>query len=333
MTNSKDTSNSITNWLDTLVQSGPAILDAMSIITGKRLSPNDEEELLQITDALLEQTRLFASHLAEIRRPTLNKDDVIKFVKLLDEYARALMPDIPSDIDAIDYLVQSIDPFSETIIEPLDPISVSYIECNQELRRLINDVYSLSRYDVLAAYLEDVDSFHEDIYSIAQLLFMKGKEYSEFLLKPHRRFTRKIAEKSMMIYGDVVGVFEKNVAIIRGLVEIVDMKKPDYNKLRSNTLGGNILYIRQRGYSKMVANCDLLMRNVIAHKSLYFVPSKYKFEFYDHRQDKNVTLSYREVVIKTQQLFGLLLSTNEWRKIVTAEYLKRIKNLLFITTN
>ena len=333
MTNSKDTSNPIKDWLDTLLQSGPEALDAISIITSKRLSPNAKKELLQNIDAFLEEIHLLVSRFAERHLPIINKHDVLIFGKYLDKNIRTFMPEIPSDINVIDYLVPRIDPPSSPSIEPLDPISLFYIESKHELRRLVNDVYSLSTYDVVDAYLDDVDNYHEDIFPVAQFLFMKGKEQSELLRKPRSRFTRNIVEKSMMIYSDIAGLFEKNVVIIRGLVEIVNMEKPDYNKLRSITLGRNIRYISDSGYSRIVDRCDLLMRNAIAHNSYYFVPSKYKVDFYDPGQDDNVAISYRDIVIKTQQLYGLLLSTAEWRAIITAEYLRSIKNQLFITAD
>jgi len=298
----------------------------LSILFGKTISPDVRQMISNFTEMALPKTTAFFGEVEEIKTTEDKPRQFIALNKVSSVFIRSIIPDVPEDKSALDYLIENLEP--KTTVPPAGYLAeTSYIEYRRLLSEIAQEVCSKITFTKTQEYLDSVYSAHEDILSTGQSVVTKLPIQHKVLNKARMRFTKKATESHIKIYDELAGQFEKGVAIVAGLLELLHGQSPEYLNIRKRGLANNLKKVEQSGYSILASNFDKLIRNAIAHKSYVFNPTKKTVQFSDSLSGHTRELTYREIAAITKELSALVLALNQLPTIISIEQLRDFKEM------
>lgn len=301
--------------------------DVLSKLFVKKLSPDVFQQLSDFAKMALPKTTKFMGELETIQTIESKPSRFIALYKAADAFLRSFLPDVPADKSALDYLIEDLQ--GRIALTPAGYlVETSYVEYRRLLSKLAQEVCSKTPAPKVHEYLDSVYSVHDDMLSVGQSFVIKLPSQHKALAKVRRRFTRRAAENHITIYGELAGYFEKGIAIVAGLIELLHDHSQKYLSIRRRGLATNLKTVEQSIYSILASNFDILMRNSIAHKSYIFNPTQNTVQFPDPVSNRTCELAYREIATKTKELSALVLALNQLTLILAVEQLRSFKGFV-----
>ena len=301
--------------------------DLLSILFGKKLSPDVRQQLSDFTKMALPQTTEFLGELAAIQTIENKPSQFIALYKAADVFLRSVITDVPSDKLALDYLIENLE--ARTTLPPAGYLAeTSYVEYRRLLSELAQEVCSKTPRPKVHEYLDSVYSAHDDMLSVGQSFVIKLPNQYKALTKVRKHFTRKAAEQYIAIYGELAGQFEKGIAIVVGLIELLQNHSPKYLSIRKRRLATNLKKVEQSSCSILASNFDRSMRNAMMHGTRFFNPVKNSVQFYGPGKKRAWELTYREIARKTKELSALVLALHQLPTILAIEQLRSFKGFV-----
>lgn len=293
-----------------IVQLMTALPNVLSTLLGKPISRELRAQIADITKnvaPVAARVRELRSRLSAIPPPGGEASDLRTVRSTFDQLLKSLVPDIPRDTLAIDYLIEHLDqrtplPSGSYLIETS---YLKYVDAISQVARKVAFERSFAEVD---GYLKSVFAYLDDVMSVGQSLVAKfPRQYAE-LSRPRRRFTEKQAERDIGTYAELAGQFEKGIAVLVGVIELSEGCQPDYVRIRKKRLASNMKTVQNTPYCVLTVGFDTSVRNAIAHKSLHLIPLKRTVRFYDPISEFASDLTYEQVHRKTRELSALAVA-------------------------
>ncbi len=133
---------------------------------------------------------------------------------------------------------------------------------------------------------------------------------TKVMAKPIKHWTSSTILKVNDTYRYLVGIYEKQIRIIRAIVEIVKGEDlSDYSKIHYDHLSNNIRAVTNSNF-KALADIDIVMRNALEHNSSY---PNYREKVVTYKDEANTKVrkkvyTYNEILEKTKNLFALVIA-------------------------
>lgn len=317
------------DFRNALIQLTEILPSVFSKMFARKISPKAFSQLPQLGEIASENVGGFLEVMREFQT-TQDKSKLISELRIrTDTLVRSVLPNAPNDKPGIDYLIEQLEGYAGPLANLGYFEETSYIDYRESLLELTRDIYLEKLCKELKTYKDTADSSSDDVFAIAQIFVTRFPSSFKLLDKPRKRFTIKTARDCISIYEDLSGQFEKNIAFVTGLIELLDGNVVSYPEIRRRGLAKNIGRVRESKYSILVSGFDKLIRNAIAHKSYVFNPNDNTVEFHDKMANIRSEISYKELVKKTKELSALVFALNELRSILVIHELRSISETLY----
>ncbi len=232
----------------------------------------------------------------------------LSFIGILDCMLKSILSpeiEIPEDKTFIESYIELLKGVLE---EPKDLEYIkqtSFTEYSNAMKRLVDDISQHGRLDKIDELYRD-PAMLEDLQVLMQSTNDKLIPLTKELNKPVKKLTKKKVERFISIYGEMAGLYEKQIRIVVALIEIKDgVDKPDYNRISSNSLRNNVDKVKKRTEYSMLGEFNVTIRNSIAHEATILDVLGRKVSFRDRKD--TVELSYGDVLCVTRELSALVL--------------------------
>jgi hypothetical protein len=290
-------------------------IDLLANLFGRRFNEKDETRLkreaeLEIYLNIDEMATKFFQMAVELQKEVqLNKLENAsikeRFYLATDIILRTIMPDIPKGIHAMDYLFKACEEISYSQFTFSFLKDTRYSEYLKSLRDLIKKLEEEGKIDKALNLLYEFKDTN-DAYTLLQSTLQKIINYYKFLSQNYTTIKKEKLDKYLEIYSEMSGQFEKIIALVATLIEILRMDTDNkYKNSRKRRAYDNICYIKKNGYENLVLGFNRNIRNALAHKTYKIDIIKETVDFYD--VDKKITLTFREAQKETRELAALLL--------------------------
>jgi hypothetical protein len=228
-----------------------------------------------------------------------------QFYLITDTIFKAVFPDIPEEMHAMDYFIdlgEELSDFRFTFPFLEDTRYLEYLQSLQSLGDMLTDKDKISEaFKVIYEFKESKDAF-----PLLQSTFQRLIDYYEFLSDDSVVVEKKKLDKYLEIYGELSGQYEKFIALVAVMLAMVrENADHSYENARKRRLYNNIRYIEKRGWKSLTSGFNRNLRNAIAHKTYKVDIVRETVEFHD--VSKAITLTFGEVQRETRELGALLL--------------------------
>jgi hypothetical protein len=280
--------------------------DAFSILLGKPISSEDKKKIEETSNLLIKMINELSPKLNEIGK--IQNQDIKKkeFIKLFEGNAfREYLKEIKTDESVIDYIGRNISP---KLVLPEGSFlkETSYEKYREITEKLIIDIRGKIPFKTYSEYLDSVFSYVEDALSMGQMVIKNFNKMYKQLFEKRSRFTRKQAERDMAYYENLAGLYEKSIATIAGLVELLNGKTVNYSLMRKLGLANSLEKVENSAYRVLISGFSKVMRNSLGHRNSVYLPSKKCVKFID--RNKTLELTCKQVNEKTKDLYALYVA-------------------------
>lgn len=249
------------------------------------------------------------------------------FYAVTDIIFSPFIADVPRGTHVLDHLFIVMEELLQARFEDLPYLeSTRYEEYVQLVDSLVDEIVKVEAmslaYDLIWRF-KDTDY----AYVLVQATFQHLGAYYDFLMRNFRKIRKKQVDKYLEIYAELAGHYEKFVALIVCLLEILMKQRlPEYQKVRERGVFRNMKLIDERGYGMFISSYDRHMRNAIAHKTYKIDIVTGEVVFFDRRVRR--IYDFLCVQKSTRELSALLLALPHVILFVFAHYMLELKRLL-----
>ena len=304
-----------------------ALPSILSVVFGKALSSELSNAISKIEDNLPEAEGFVEA----IERATELPDTASRKAaarQSTESFIRSFISDLPPGTSPIEAVIEELEKLGTPPVNLGFLTHTSYAASSEALDRLVKSAYAKPDSIETFVYSADTGSVAPSL-AVAQMMSTRIVRGIRLLTKPRSRYTRRVAEACIGLYGDLAGVVEKGLPLAVGLIEIVDGKAADYTEIAGRSLAKNMKTIRVSSYTALSPDFSAItIRNAIAHKSYYLDPVKRIVRFDDPRSKQCEELRYRDLVSRTLDLCALTFALHQLRfKLIVAQ-LRNISSVL-----
>jgi len=307
-----------------LVAALPGIL---SVAFGKSLSSELSDAISKIEDNLPEaESFIEAMERAKKLPDTASRKAATR--ESTDSFIQSFVGNLPPGASPIEGVIAKLDELAAPPANLGFLTHTSYARASEALDRLVKSAYEKPESIETFVGSVDAESVGQSL-AVAQMLSTRIARGIRPLIKPRSRYTKRVAEACIGLYGDVAGAVEKGLPLAVGLIEIMNGKVADYTEIAGRSLAKNIKTIKVSPYAALSPDFNTItIRNAIAHKSYYFDPIKRIVKFDDPPSKQSEELKYKDLVSRTLDLSSLTFVLHQLRfKLIVAQ-LRNINNLL-----
>ena len=291
-------------------------LDLIVNLTGKyideerRAKLKKEAELdvgRQIEEAITNACQIGLKLRKEYRQKKLERGSLKeKFYSVTDTLFKAVIPDIPKNVHAMDHLFQVCEELLRDFRFDLHYLKdTEYRAYLQGLEKLMSEIKQEHKINKSWEVLNDFKD-SKDFYLTLQAILQRVIKGYEFLTRDFSKIEKKQLDRYLQIYLELSGLYEKFISLIAVLVQLLRTNSsPKYEVARKRGLYSNIDSIEKTDWSIFVSGFNRNMRNAIAHRTCKVDILKETVEFID--RNKTFRLTFREVQKETRELSALLL--------------------------
>jgi hypothetical protein len=304
-----------------------ALPDILSVVFGKAISSDLSNAISKIEDKLPEAEG-FIEAMERAKKLTDTASRKAASCQSTDSFIRSFVGNVPPGVSPIEHVIGELDKLAASPTDLGFLTHTSYPSASETLDRLVKSAYS--KPDSIVVFVDSVDAGSiEPSLAVGQMMSSRIARGIKPLTKPRSRYTKRVAEVCIGLYGDLAGAVEKGLPLAVGLIEIIDGKAADYTEIAGRSFAKNIKTIKVSPYGALAPGFDTItIRNALAHKSYYFDPVKRIVKFDDLPGRRSEELKYKDLVSRTLDLCALVLVTHQLRfKLVLAQ-LKSIGNIL-----
>lgn len=274
----------------------------------KKLKKEAEVEVgAKIEEAMINAYQMGLKLKEEYERKKPETDSLKeKFYLVTDTSFKSLVPDVPKDAHAMDYLFQVCEELMRDFRFNWRYLkNTKYTECRQSLEELLCELKKGGKIGKAWGVLNEFKE-SKDFFLLLQATLQKVIRYYEFLRRNFQKIEKKQIDKYLEIYEELSGHFEKLVSFIAALIRLLHMKADyKYATARKKGPSQNIRFIEQSDWEIFVSGYDRKIRNAIVHKTCNVDIIKETVEFIDRK--KMTVLNFKEVQKETRELSALLL--------------------------
>ena len=299
------------------------IVSCLETLFSKELSPEQRSQINMKINPIVRLTQSFAEQVDVLK----SNNDMVGFAEAANQYARNVIPSGGSTSSAIELMRGKL--FS-TAVPVFDYIEESkYNDYINSLKLLIKQKAENNIFDIVS-YMMSVTTEIVDIYSWGQFITTDMSKINRYLSFGRKLFRKGLAERCIVEYGKMSGVYEKLIKIATGFSFIGSKPKPQYMTYAKRSLANNLGTLRTRGWGIFSADFDIFLRNSIAHKSWIIQPHEKTVLFSDGRGEerKSKSLSYQQIFEKTRDLSCLVLALAQFPGMIPESILIHLSSLL-----
>ena len=304
-----------------------ALPSMLSVVFGKAPSPDLSNAISKIESNLPEaESYVEAMERAEKLPDLASRRAAARHST--ESFIRSFLDNSPPGASPIDGLIGELDKLATPPPNLGFLTHTSYTAASEALDRLVKSTYA--KPDNIERFVNAADAWgtHQSL-AVAQMIATRIARQIKPLTKPRSRYTRKVADACIDLYGDLAGAAEKGLPLAVGLIEIIDGKAADYTEITGRSLAKNIKTIKISPYAELSPGFDTMtVRNAIAHRSYYFDPVRRIVRFDDPPSKQSEELKYKDLVSRTLELCSVTFVLHQLRfKLVVAQ-LRSISDLL-----
>lgn len=284
-------------------------------LTGKYVDIKKREKLKEkakievgtkIEEAITEAYQMALQLKEEYQQNKLEIGSLKEKFYLLTDTFKPVLPDIPKNVHVMDYVFQVCEELEDVHFTFAYLKNTRYFQYLWSLKRLFKKLKEKNKIEgkLWAVLNEFRDS--KDAYTLVQATFQRLINHYNFLEKDFSLIKMKQVDGYLRIYDELSGHYEKFIALIAVLLEILITNiTPKYEDVRKRRLYENMLFVEKHGWSVFTEGFNRNIRNAIAHKNYKIDLIKERIDFYDFK--KALTLTFKEVQKETRELSALLL--------------------------
>jgi len=293
----------------------------LELIFGKKLPKDKRREIEEKLSELRTPSIQYARRVEEWKKT----GDMAQFAKISNDFMKELMPEVPSGVSGLEYVL-------ETLFKP-SRAGIPYIEKSKysDYMKIIQEIISITTsggFKNVSFYMSSVDNVESDNLAWAQSLTTDMPKVIKFLTPDRKRFSVKLATRCISEYSKMSGVYERLIVIIAGFISITPDAAANYKEFRKKGLSKSIDVIKNKGWGILTQEFDVLMRNSIAHKSYVINPNTRLVDFTDPISGKTESISYQVLFERTRGLSSLVLALSQFRGIVARAILFYLNPLI-----
>lgn len=291
-------------------------LDLVVNLTGKYIEEKKREKLkkeaelevgTKIEEAMAKAYRIGFELKEEYEQKKLETGSLKeKFYLVTDTVFKSIVPGIPKNVHAMDYLFQVCEELLRDFRFDWRYLKdTKYTTYLQGLEKLMGE---LKKNKKLNKSWEVINEFKDskDAYPLLQATLQRVIKYYEFLARDFSKIEKKQVDKYLETYEELSGHYEKFISLIAALIQLLQTNTNyKYDTARKRGLSRNIRLIENAGWKIFVSGFDRNIRNAIVHKTCKVDILKENVEFID--RNKTIILTFREVQRETRELSALLL--------------------------
>jgi len=291
-------------------------IDLVVNLTGKYIDEKKREKLkteaeievvTKIEEAMINAYQTGLRLKEEYQRKKLETGSLKeKFYLVTDAPFKSLMPEIPKNVHAMDYLFQVCEELLRDFRFNWRYLKdTKYVVYRQGLERLLEE---LKKEDKISKSWEVLNEFKDskDFYLLLQATLQRVIRYYEFLRRNFPKIGKKQIDKYLEIYEELSGHYEKFISLIATLIRFLQMNaNHKYETARKKGPSQNIRFIEKSGWEIFVAGYNGKIRNAIVHKTCRVDIIRETVEFIDRK--KTMSLTFKGVQKETRELSALLL--------------------------
>lgn len=311
---------------ESLEQLGNLLPSIFSTLLGKQIPKGIADKISETRDMIPEISDLFSKH-PEIQEANNKSEQLIPISNLLNDLVRVTIPDMPTDKTGIEYIAEFLDPR-----KPLPNGSylkeTAYMKYMDAVSGIACEIVLTKSWREIQTYLDSVFRHHDDVMSGGQMMMINFPSVHKGLQKSRKRFTKNQAQNDIGTYDKLSGQFEKCIAVTAGVISIIDGQVTDYSRIRKRQLASNMNKVAKSKYSILATGFEKIIRNALAHKSWFVNPLKRNIRFYDPISNDSLTLSYREIHNRAQELSALVIALYRLPIMIQVEMLREFDNLV-----
>ena len=246
----------------------------------------------------------------------LTPESARKFLSLLNDYFRLVVPRIPKNQEPIIHAIETLEgirkvPSNQTLSGGCDLTGKFTGLC-----MFIDKILSVVPESEVSQFLNEGVT-DKSLTTQTQRMFNK-LSLPRVLEKPPNLSTIRTAEKLKLALYEVIADWEALTTVIYGLVLFMDGEKPTWEDVYKIRLWDRVKKIAQNSdLSSLVKTEWVTVRNAIAHGKSIFVPSEISIKFPDKK--RTISWTINECYSEAANIFlanQTILST--WNLVQTA---------------
>lgn len=301
--------------------------DTFSTLFGKVIPSSLNQQLLDMEKEFTPVLTGLQNELNALQKAGNSPSPKYFYYQLLDPLLKSIAKDIPRDCLAIDYIIDYLTP-KKDLPEDSYLLETSYLKYMDAINEVSKEVVSNVNMLEIDAYLDLVFSYQNDVMTVGQSLINDFPKYYKVLSKPRKYFTKKQAEHDIALYDNLASQYEKGIAVLVGIIELISGNKREYLKIRRRRLANNLKTVGSSKYSLLATGFDKSIRNALAHGSKFINPLKKTVKFYDPIENYSSELTYKEVREKAKELSALTIAIYRLPVIIKVEELRKFKEMI-----
>jgi hypothetical protein len=189
--------------------------------------------------------------------------------------------------------------------------NTNFITYRDTIFRIVDKLYTDRLLQQVRKYAEKLST--DEAIGIFQRTREINTEDRDYLNKNHNKITEYVVKRYLRIYDNLSGIFEKYVRLLVWIKILFDGKKPDYDKIKKDSLSNYIgLLNGDPMFEKLVAPFNTTIRNAISHKPQTVIdPLGQKIIFLDSKDStRNVELGFSGSYISKFSYFRPTIRSN-----------------------
>jgi hypothetical protein len=283
-----------------------------------------EQQIIPMVKTRIEKFADDVNAVAGLPEDQKNAQTLALFQSMIKE----LIPGIPPGTSPIDWLISHL----EWSRDPL-PVQIftgtHYSEYLDALEELAYQINQSSNMPLVEEFMRDATN-HPDFKAMAQKLIQLPSYIAMFQPKQSNSIDLALMKRCVSNYQDLVAyIFEKQVRLILGVYcTLKSGVKCNYQDLKKRDLGSIMKEIDSLPeIAVLCKGVDLGLRNVLAHGTVTFAPSKREVELIP-RQGPSKTFSFDDLFIATREVAAVVMALLNWRQMLGAESARRLRQVL-----
>lgn len=239
----------------------------------------------------------------------------------LGKLLRDMQPDMPGDADPIDWEIERTDALTYELPDRLPYLNQAHFgDLVEGLGTLLGAIsgLGLGRHNAILRLMGEVRA-SKDMAVIGQFCSDEIVDHYRFLCTDCSHVGRRDVRKFIMIYLELCGIYEKDVSLMRCLLELSKNQDSRYRDVRALGFDGNLGYVRRWG-NAFSRPYDDVVRNAAAHIDFVVMDEAVTFNFAKGDGQKilphsDVVRMTREMsaVVSTFRLLPLILAGTDWK--------------------
>ncbi|MFC1972027.1 hypothetical protein ACFLVE_01295 [Chloroflexota bacterium] len=304
-----------------------ALPNILSVVLGRAFPPGLATTIVEM-EACLPQTYRFIEAMERAKQLPDSSSRKTTARESTDSFIRSFVGNVSPNESPIEHVIKEL----ERIATPPPDLGflgrASHAAASEALERLVNSAYIHPA--SVKSFVEAADvASTEPLMAVGQMMSTRVGKRIRLLSRPRTRYTRRIANVCIDVYGDLAGAIEKGLPMVVGLVGIAEGKTADYTQIVGNAFAKNIKAVRVSDYGALAPGFDTItIRNAIAHKSYYFHPVERVVRFEDPPRKASEQLGYKELVVRTSDLCSLVFVIYQVRVKLMIAQMRNIDDIL-----